>query len=225
MKYLLLNAIILVHFISFSQQTIVATSDGTKYKEWGVKPLELEDEPTPPWTWDHMMCDAPFSEWVSASSTLAAQGKFSYSIENICDDDPKTAWVEGAEGDGIGEYIEFTDWVPMGDGVISILNGYQYSKSSWESNNRVKKFSLSLNGKLVCYIELQDVMGIQRFSLPENVLAEIRGTHTEIETEGGGYIVYSNEDGGGVLRFTIVEVYHGTKYKDTCITGIFSCGG
>jgi hypothetical protein len=86
----------------------------------------------------------------------------------------------------------------MGDGTISILNGYQSSKASWENNSRVKKIKITVNGKDYCTLELSDVMGIQSFVLPNK---------------------------SGTIRFTIMEVYPGLKWKDTAISGIFSCGG
>ena len=44
---------------------------------------------------------------IKASSTLPPQGKANYSLNNISDFDPMTAWVEGKPDYGIGEYIIF----------------------------------------------------------------------------------------------------------------------
>jgi hypothetical protein len=170
-----------------------------KYKDWGIRPVESADGPPDMWTMPSQMCEGPQSESVKASTTLAPQGKYKYLASYVCDDDPTTAWVEGNADYGIGEFLEFNDWVPMGTGEISILNGYQSSKIAWENNSRVKKFKVSINGKEMCIIELGDVMGVQSFMLPAN--------------------------SGGSLRFTILEVYPGLKWKDTAISGIFSCGG
>jgi len=44
------------------------------------------------------------------SSTLAAQGKHNYDVVNIKDDptrEVQSPWVEGVEGDGIGESITY----------------------------------------------------------------------------------------------------------------------
>ena len=43
-----------------------------------------------------------------ASSTLKQQGKQNYKASNIHDLDYSTTWVEGAEGYGIGEWVEYT---------------------------------------------------------------------------------------------------------------------
>ena len=53
--------------------------------------------------------------------------------------DPRTAWVEGEEGYGIGEYIESTGDNRIWSGtLIVILNGFQKSIKLWKKNSRVK---------------------------------------------------------------------------------------
>lgn len=184
---------------------IKAKVPAIKYKDWGPMPDELNDGPTPQWTMTHGMCEGSQSENIKASTTLAQQGKYKYLASYVCDDDPTTAWVEGNIDYGIGEFLEFKGFVPMGNGEISILNGYQSSKTAWENNSRVKKFKISLNGKDICILELGDVMGVQTFNLPPNEFKNLRDE--------------------SILRFTILEVFPGLKYKDTAISGIFSCGG
>jgi hypothetical protein len=215
---------------------IKANASGEKYVNWGTSPVESQDGPTDMWTMPSQMCEGPSTVDVKASTTLAPQGKYKYSAQNICDDDPTTAWVEGNLDYGIGEYLEINNWSVMGNGEISILNGYQSSKSSWENNSRVKKFKVSLNGKDFFILELADVMGAQRVLLPTNLLNKMRGeekiVHSNAEVpegvssinDGNGNISFTI-GGGGKLRFTIIEVYPGLKYKDTAISGIFSCGG
>lgn len=202
--FLLLLALLINTYAAIAQvkntlPSIKAKAPQAKYKDWGKAPVEPQDGPPETWSWDSMMCDGPQSDNTKASSTLAPQGKIKYSAINVCDDNPTTAWVEGNLDYGIGEYLEFKEWGSMGDGTISILNGYQSSKASWENNSRVKKFKVTVNGKDYCTLELADVMGVQTFVLPDNM----RGT----------------------IRFTIVEVYPGLKWKDTAISGIFTCGG
>lgn len=185
---------------------VKAIAKTDKYVDWGTRPLEGEDGPADPWTMPFMMCQGPpFLEGqLKASSTLAPNGKTNYLVSNVSDDDPTTAWVEGKPDDGIGEFLEL-NWVPMGNGEISLLNGYQTSKSVWENNNRVKKIKVSIGGKEVCIVELADVMGSQQFTLPN-----YDGANSKPDIP---------------MRFTILEVYPGLKWKDTAISGIFSCGG
>jgi hypothetical protein len=206
-----------------------------KYKDWGKQPIE-DMGPADPWTWTHAMCYGPDADNVKASTTLSPQGKIKYLPKNVCDDDPTTAWVEGNEDYGIGEFIEFKNWITDANGEINILNGYQASKASWENNSRVKKFKISINDTDVCILELGDVMGAQTLKLPPNILKMLKGeskvVHSSIEVPEGAPFI---DDGKGnlqydlpftgSLRFTILEVFPGLKWKDTAISGIFCCGG
>ena len=213
---------------------IRAEAPTAKYKDWGTRPEESEDGPSDPWVWPNWYCSGPTEDAVRASSTLPAQGKASYGVAHLCDDDPTTAWVEGISADGIGEYVEISDWELPVDGGISILNGYQSSRTSWENNGRVKRLQVSFRGEPVCILELADVMGVQTFRLPDEVYQAMEGrqhtVHSNAEVpagvpainDGNGNITYWT-DKGGILRFTILEVYPGLKWKDTAISGIFSC--
>jgi hypothetical protein len=207
----------------------------SKYVEWGKKPISVGTDEGPPdaWTWPSMMCDGLCG--ISASSTLGPQGKFNYEPSNVCDDNPTTAWVEGAEDHGIGEFIE-VDQMVMSEGIIYILNGYQSSKTSWENNSRVKKLKISFNGIDICIVGLADKMGVQFFKVPEYVMQLMLGEEITVrslseipdgaihKTDVNGKITYSLPS-GGKLRFTIMDVYPGLKWKDTAISRIFSCGG
>ncbi|MDO5446053.1 MAG: hypothetical protein Q4F31_10600 [Eubacteriales bacterium] len=143
-----------------------------------------------------------------ASSTLAPQGQYSYGVENIISSDRNNAWVEGAAGYGIDEYVEITCSYEVADadyGVdfneLCIVNGYARTPETWEANSRVKELKLSFNGEYVDSLFLQDVIEPQYFDLRPY------GLHAD-----------SGED--SVWRFAIVSVYEGEKYEDTAITGI-----
>lgn len=143
-----------------------------------------------------------------ASSTLAPQGQYSYKAANIISGDRNNAWVEGADGYGINEYIEITRSYEVGDanyGVdfneLCIVNGYARTSETWAANSRVKELKFSFNGKYVDSILLEDTIEPQYFDLTQYHL------HTD-----------SGED--SVWRFTIISVYPGDKYEDTALTGI-----
>ncbi len=207
---IILSILAVILFTSFSYgqlPSIKAKTNAGKYVNWGSEPDESDDGPADMWTMPSMMC-GPLtdSDDVKASTVLASQGRHEYVADNVCDDNPTTAWVEGNSDYGIGEFLEFRNPMIMGHGEISILNGYQSSKTAWDNNSRVKKFTVSLNGKDIFILELLDVMGAQTFTPPSKLLSSIN-------------------ESGGLLRFTILEVYPGNKFKDTAISGIFSCGG
>ena len=130
-------------------------------------------------------------EILSASSTLADQGAYNYSHNNL-HGNPYTAWVEGEDGYGIGTYIY------VRGNINTIYNGYQRSPQSWVMNSRVKKFKVYKNGEPLCYLVLTDEMGRQSFNLPG----------------------YEDQDEHDVFRLEIIEAYPGSKWADVAITAI-----
>jgi len=134
---------------------------------------------------------------VSASSTLKDQGGKTYGVNNLADDNPMTAWVEGKPGYGIGE--SFTVKAPR---VNSIFNGYQATPAAWKNNSRVKKFKVYANGKPLCFLLLKDEMGEQVFDLP----------------------VSSTDEKDITFKFEIADVYKGLKWDDVAISHIDNNG-
>ncbi len=139
----------------------------------------------------------------SASSTLPAQGGSSYGVSNLDDDSPFTAWVEGVEGDGVGESIAFTwgcgdpHWTSSGQ--LSVLNGYQKSAKAFRDNGRVRLLELSVDGTPRALLNLEDRTGEQVFDVPVSM--------------------------GDAVRLTIRAVYPGAKYPDTALSEVWiACG-
>ena len=167
---------------------------------------------------------------ITASSELAsADGR--YAAENLhalCG--RESAWAEGVEGNGIGEsityhdcndwhvrnrwdYIKYEEWYlenenkinPL-DGYIRytqicIVNGYAKNRKTWEENGRVKTLLMYVEDKPYAYLELEDTIKPQYFTLPwEDIMVAERGDIT--------------------FRFVIEDVYPGTTYEDTCLTGL-----
>lgn len=131
----------------------------------------------------------------NASSTLAGQGNKNYNVKNLCDYNPMSAWVEGKPDYGIGESFEI-----RAAGVNSIYNGYQSSPKNWLENSRVKRFKVYKNNSPICFLDLTDEMGGQRFELP-------------------GHNNY-NAAKEFVFKFEIVDVYKGTKWQDVAISEV-----
>ena len=142
---------------------------------------------------------------ITASSSLTSQGKNSYQAKSANDLSYKTAWVEGASDDGIGEYLDyyFENKSPRITS-IHIANGYMKSDKAWRENGRVQSLKLYINGVPHCILQLADTKTDQAF---------------EIGTLG------RNPDGSAlVLRFEILKVYSGDKYSDTAISEIYFDG-
>lgn len=144
--------------------------------------------------------DSNFADTVYASSVLAPQGKTHYRPENSSDR-KTTAWIEGVEGTGEGEWILFhfnkiNPDEPLTS--ITIYNGFQLNAATYAKNSRVKVIRLYVNETARYDFYLQDSMKGQQFAV-------------DIRTDN---------DQPVVLKFEIRAVYEGTHYQDTGLTEI-----
>ncbi len=131
----------------------------------------------------------------TASSSLKSEAGLSYGPENI-NGDREDAWAEGAEGDGIGEWVTLTMDKPVKATRLLIHNGYR-KDDLFLKNNRVKRLGVSVNGGASFSAELPDGQESECWiDLPQD--------GEPLET----------------VRLTIEEVYRGAQFRDTCITAI-----
>lgn len=136
-------------------------------------------------TWDN----------VYASSHLI-QKSMNYKVENVIDDNPSTAWIEGVSDDGIGQFIQFSSNNTFRVDKIDIINGFSKNQKTYMKNNRVKKVIIEFSDK-----------SQQVYVLEDNNME------------------YQTIDIGGIntnsVKVIIQEVYtNGRVYKDTCISEI-----
>ncbi|SNR17403.1 NADase-type glycan-binding domain-containing protein [Tenacibaculum jejuense] len=149
---------------------------------------------------------------VSASSTLSAKTKNSYTTKNLIDFDTNTAWVEGKNDSGIKERITYKVTDILGDAEswrmsldATIVNGYTKNLNTWKNNNRVKSFNMYRNGILIAQINLNDTPKAQKINFGEI-----------------GYQNFPNI--GETFEFEITGIYPGNKFDDTAVSlFIFSC--
>lgn len=139
---------------------------------------------------------------VVASSTL--KGEVSYEVGNLIDRDLLTAWVEGVDGPGIGQWVDVTlkETVPPGDApwfrsTFLVANGYVNTEALWKKNARVKTMTVLVGEQELATVHLLDSRTVQWFHLPE-----IPGLRQHDVT----------------VRFRIDSVYPGTKHEDTCLS-------
>lgn len=136
-------------------------------------------------TWDN----------VYASSHLI-QKSMNYKVENVIDDNPSTAWIEGVSDDGIGQFIQFSSNNTFRVDKIDIINGFSKSQKTYMKNNRVKKVIIEFSDKSQQVYELED-------NNMEYQTIDIGGINTNL------------------VKVIIQEVYtNGRVYKDTCISEI-----
>lgn len=166
---------------------------------------------------------------IEASSCLSPESG-NYAVENVKSGaDRSLTWAEGVDGYGIGESIRITSGFgylydharyPEGevafldgdiepdiyDGYmryteICIVNGYAKNETVWKENGRVKRLLMYVEDRPYAYLELEDTMNPQYFTLPADAIKAADGVEIH-------------------FQFVIEEVYEGTKYEDTCLTGL-----
>lgn len=119
-----------------------------------------------------------------------------------------TAWVEGAKGDGVGAWLEFTFDRATGDAAkvrdtgvaitsMDVMNGYRKSTKTWAANGRVRAFDMYANGKRVARLRLADDLRIQNVKTPRVALPPGKKT---------------------VIRLVITGIYRGRDFPDTAIS-------
>lgn len=128
---------------------------------------------------------------------------YKYYAANMLDHDPTTAYVEGVDGDGIGEMVEFDfgiehDRTTYPITMIKVWPGYQKSQETFENNSVPTKLEFYFgNGEMVTCEVGEDYSGKDpvTVSLAEPVLA----TH---------------------CTMVIADAKPGKKYNDCCISDI-----
>jgi hypothetical protein len=141
---------------------------------------------------------APFAE-VSASSQLPPDRYGTYFPYAAIDGLQDTAWVEGASGSGVGEWIMLTFPGPVKVWQINVDVGFDKNADLFAKNNRIKRATLVFSTAEHLTLDFEDAPGLQKF-----VLARAPGPG--IETT--------------YVRMIIDEVYPGTRYDDTCLAEI-----
>lgn len=106
---------------------------------------------------------------VSASSQLPPEGSISYEPGLVVDDDPTTAWNEGAEGSGAGESLRLQlaqdSWVT---GLV-LRNGYQKDEQAYFDNARASRMLVRFGDGTAFVVDVLDRSGAQIVRLPEPV--------------------------------------------------------
>lgn len=151
---------------------------------------------------------------VTTSSELSSQGKIAYKAENLTDFSYETAWVEGKEGYGIGEFINFS-FVATHPRITTLIfaNGYVKSKKAWKNNSRVHELKMYVNNQPYAIIALKDVYSKQLVMLEKPLGNSDRNDFDKLK-----------EKGDWTIRFEILSVYKGDVYDDTAISEIYFDG-
>lgn len=141
-----------------------------------------------------------YDEWGSTykdCSSYLVEKNYTYSVDNLKKLVVDTPWVEGVEGDGIGEGFTIVGNNfnrPLGP-YLFLINGYiSYKKPYlYKQNNRIKKIK---------------VTGLK--SGKSKILEVLDTPHPQ--TVDISFITEPED-----IRVEIEEVFKGTKYDDTCL--------
>ena len=122
-----------------------------------------------------------------------------YHPNYVADDDPKTAWVEGAKSSGAGEWIKI-QLTPLDKTTrvrIRVRNGYQKAKDLWQANARAKQVTVRL--------------------LPSKVEKKLT-----LEDKDGWQDVIVDQPSGAIrsVELAVASVYEGSKYADLAISDV-----
>lgn len=87
----------------------------------------------------------PFQIKASASSMRFAVQTNTYNPANAIDGSKRTAWIEGVDGPGVGEWLRFDFGREINLHRIIILPGYFKSPEIWAQNNRLAAVTLQFS--------------------------------------------------------------------------------
>jgi hypothetical protein len=129
---------------------------------------------------------------LSASSTLSGK----YPTSNMTDFDLQSAWVEGANGLGIGEWITVNFDKTYMVAELIIFPGYGKSEELFYANGRLKE------------VELRFGESSKTFTFADGFYAQSISINANISN----------------LKIIVKDAYPGTKYEDVCISEIMFLG-
>jgi len=125
---------------------------------------------------------------VEASSVLPSENGITYEPGNLFDDLLETAWQEGADGGGEGEWVQFDFDREITLSAMEIANGYQKDSSRFSDNPRVETLRVEYSDGTTQQVRLYDDTGFQEIALASK------------PTEW--------------LRLTILSIYPGDQWDD-----------
>lgn len=131
---------------------------------------------------------------IEASSTYNGD-LASHIASNLIDNNPKTNWTEGVQGNGEGEYIDFTFHTEQPVAGFIIWAGNHASAEYYTKNARPKTISLTFSDGTVLEYSFLDEKEEHK-------------------------IYFDNVINTKSIRLTIDSVYPGSKWSDTVISEI-----
>jgi len=174
------------------------------------------------------------SFWEHGISSKLIEPGYNHGWESIDDNDLATAWVEGSSGDGIGEWViipikgnyQYLDYEnDILDKKINIQlkinNGFCKNETTFNNNNRVKKAKITIyEVPLIAYEDYRGTQAVDEPSIMYETEIMLEDTMNEQSFSFNCSPKASFLEGKLYLyvQLTILDVYPGEKYHDTCIS-------
>ena len=132
---------------------------------------------------------------VKASSTLADAEGVSYAPGNAVDHKAGTFWVEGEDGAGLGDWIQFDFNGMVEISRIEIRPGNWYSADFWQRHNRIKEVQLKFRTGAPLRQEFPDKQEVQVIVLEKPVKTPF-------------------------VKIILKGVHAGSTFNDTCLSEV-----
>lgn len=144
-----------------------------------------------PYVQNHNIMDVWSSSYLDESKNVGIR----HTADRVVDGKMDTAWTEGVNGYGIGEYITIQLDAECYVSGIDIWAGYHKTTKLYNNNARPHMVEISSSDGVICKGNLNDVMQKQTISFG-----------SEVKTD--------------TITIKILSVYPGKVYQDTVITEI-----
>ncbi len=177
--------------------TILSVYPGTKYEDTCLSEITFYGKKNFRAASNYSDKEEQTFGFVETTSELSQEG-YDFNSYNLIDGDHTTAWAEGVSGFGENEVITFYNhkYLPNSIQEIHVVNGYNSEGNEmYYKNTRVKDIKIEFQDGTTLYETLNDTNDVQVIRLNEMVST-------------------------GEVKITILSVYPGTKYEDTCLSEI-----
>lgn len=155
-------------------------------------------------------------------SYLIEKGKSKelYLPRKAIDNNINTAWVEGKDDEGIGEYLIID--LDMGiANVMKIMPGFAMNETLYKANNRPKDINIIFFRSTRGHLEkIKNVKDIRNCKVIYDINFHLNDVRAFQEIKLPDYSNYRYKYPGIFMAIIIDSVYRGSKHNDTCISEI-----
>lgn len=146
-----------------------------------------------------------------SSSYLQSSGGITYLAKNLMDNNLKTAWCEGVNGVGNGQWVKLFWKQKKAISAIEIFEGYQKSMNLYGKNGRPLKLKFEFsNGKtIIVDMENERVYQNSKWSKVPYFWANYSSV-----------VLLDKKIKTSYVKITVLKAKAGTKYADTCISEV-----